>query len=232
MLIEQRLSFSVIGKPDQSLTYQNREDTFANAFSQRTLYQSEHLIEGDLGQIALYKSEFDYLLTFFNAVRGRLFTWLYRYWPDYQCTATLTQDCGSGYTQGILELISGNNYQIKKRYSGINNPVTKTIYFPVESTISIEMDGDPVLPSSWIYQGRGIIQFLSPPVSQDLTVSCDFDRAVRFDTDEIFGRFLRDERHKQVNSGQDFLSFYQSTPNDMALYSFESLPLIEVLPPF
>ena len=234
MLIEHRIRFSVIGRPDQSLTFENREDVFSNAFSRRTLYQDSHLISGDLGSIALYRPEFEYLLILFRVARGRWATWLYRYWPDYLCTATPAADNRSGSTQGVLDLGSGRQYQIKKRYSGPGPSVDKIIYFPVESSIEIFINGISVLPSEWTYSGLGVIEFISdPPAGSVITINCEFDRPVRFDVDEINAVFLRDERAKSVLPGQESLSFDQLTRIDnLAIYSFDSLPVVEVFPPF
>lgn len=136
------------------------------------------------------QTELDVLLSFFRVVRGRAVGFRWKDWMDYTVTA---QAIGTG--DGVED-----DFQIIKAYTVGSESYTRTINKPVTAsvvsalnvalanTVSVWVDGvlQTLTTDYTVSHTTGVIHFVvPPPVGDVITVTCEFDVPVRFDTDEI-----------------------------------------------
>lgn len=116
------------------------------------------------------ESQWQALIAFFRARRGRAIGFRFKDWSDYKAE------------NQPLKSLGGNDYQLVKQYvSGVvvyERDLTK----PVAG--SVKLYADSILQASgWsIDTETGII---TTSISGTLTIDCEFDVPVRFDTDEM-----------------------------------------------
>lgn len=134
------------------------------------------LYRGQIGYGIQSKTLFTAVVKFFYARRGRLRGFLFKDWSDYEITAGAL-GTGDGTTQ---------NFQINKIYTDTILPFTRPITRPIQSSIVVSVNGTPISGSNWSLLTGGIIRFnVAPTLGQVLTVTCEFDIPVRFDTDHL-----------------------------------------------
>ena len=110
------------------------------------------------------------LIAFFRARRGKAVGFRFKDWSDY-----------TAENQPLVSL-GNNQYQMVKRYASESVVYERDIIKPVDG--SVKLYEDSILQTSgWsIDTATGII---TTSLSGTLTVDCEFDVPVRFDTDEM-----------------------------------------------
>ena len=124
------------------------------------------------------KSAMDIVRAFFFDVRGRAFGFRFKDWSDYELAA---EPIGTGDGTTLA-------FKITKSY-GANNPYVRRIFKPVAGTLVVYVDS-VVTPSAnyTVDTTTGIITFTAgnaPALSKVVSVDCEFDVPVRFDTDVL-----------------------------------------------
>lgn len=233
-LINKELNVSVLGLGDAGVYFETRDYPLENRYSRRVQFtDQESLISGSLGSVILDKSRLDYLKTWFHAARGREKTWLLRV-PGYSRLMATGEDAGSGQLlRGALVSIGGaaTQYQIMRLSEGVGGSVQKPIRFPIVDTVRVYQNGIE-LANGFVVDELGVIQF-SIAVTGILTVSCTYLTPVRFDTDTLNTVYVRDDRYVGLSGviPEAFPYSHSMSPCN-TWYQVDSLPFIEVLPPF
>ncbi len=167
------------------------------------------VIEGNFGEILLHEKQVSYTIAFFNARRGKVEGFRYKYWGDYECTheplplnpSATTLEATT--TQGVVTLMPSGVYQLQKKYVDGGDVSYKTISKPVPGTVVI-------------YPG-GTVDYATGIASGGTTWSGEFDIPVWFDVDSLPGVHVYNDDGK--------VPFY---PKKELLYRFESLPIVEL----
>lgn len=120
------------------------------------------------------------LLSFFYNRIGKAYGFRYKDWSDF--TITL------GYI-GLGTAGGEDTFQIIKRYSSLG-VYDRTISKPIDGTLLVYVDGALQTETTHyvVDYETGIIVFESgaiPPEGDAVTVTCEFDVPVRFDTDHL-----------------------------------------------
>jgi uncharacterized protein (TIGR02217 family) len=120
------------------------------------------------------------IINFFYARRGRLKTFRFKDWADYEITAD--EEFGVGDT---IETI----FQLTKAYIDEGSfSFVKTITKPVNGTIVIKVDGVTQTETTHytIDYSTGLVTFVSPPGSGlSVTWTGEFDKHVSFEEDKV-----------------------------------------------
>lgn len=142
---------------------------------QRNATWSEMRAKWDIAYGIDEESFYYAVLEFFYARRGMFHTFRFRDWADYTITdGVLAEDADTA-----------NDFPVIKVYEvGGVLPYVRRITRPVESTILVSVGGTPTGGTGWTFVSPGIIRFAAPPGGA-VTISCEFDVPVRFDTDEF-----------------------------------------------
>lgn len=231
-LINKELNISVLGFGDAGISHETIDYSLENRYSKRVQFtEQEPMIKGAIGVTTLNQSAFDYLFTWFNVVRGKEKSWLLRV-PGYNRISHTVEDAGNGQTkQGVLFPIagSGTNYQITLATNGSEINSNKPILFPVQNTIKVYSNGVQ-LTSGFVVDTLGVVIFSALPTGV-LTVDCTYLTPVRFDTDIFAGIYVRDNRYLE-DEIHELGQFVSSSVPCQIWHEAESLPFVEVLPPF
>jgi len=128
------------------------------------------------------EEQFAEILKFFYARRGKAFGFRFKDWSDYQLPFP-------GETRPTLMTTNGstNTVQIVKVYGDGAATYTRTIYKPVSGSISLYNNGVLTTDYSVSYT-TGVITLgatLAATTGRAITISCEFDVPVRFDTDQM-----------------------------------------------
>lgn len=122
------------------------------------------------------------VISFHRAVMGKLFSWRFKDWSDFEAT---DENFGTGDGSTVL-------FQLKKTYSSLSDggsPVrsyVRNIIMPRSSPLTIKDNGATVDPGNYTLQAGGKILFSTAPITAHaLTWTGEFDVAARFDTDKI-----------------------------------------------
>jgi len=116
------------------------------------------------------ESQWQALIAFFRARRGRAIGFRFKDWSDYKAE------------NQPLKSLGGNDYQLVKQYVSGAMVYERDLTKPVAG--SVKLYADSILQASgWsIDTETGII---TTSISGTLTIDCEFDVPVRFDTDEM-----------------------------------------------
>jgi uncharacterized protein (TIGR02217 family) len=174
------------------------------------------LFAGDTGEIFLEGCDLEYFLAFFNARKGRIGTFQFRYWADCTCTELPNRNCFDNniFTQGVTYPFTGNgeitNFKLLKLYTD-NVPFDNSyrrIFRPIASSIKMFVNG--IENNNFTILPNGIIEFNTPPPNEALIRHrCEFDILVRFDVDSYA---------------------IETISTDPERYRLSSIPVIEVIP--
>jgi uncharacterized protein (TIGR02217 family) len=139
---------------------------------------SEFRLEADVGYGISKLEDLQAVRAFFIARRGKGRYFRFRDWQDY----TL-EDEPIGEGDGATTA-----FQIIKTYEpGASVPYTRRITRPVGSTVQVFVDGvlKTLTTHYTLNADTGVITFLSAPANATvITVTCEFDVPVRFNTDK------------------------------------------------
>jgi uncharacterized protein (TIGR02217 family) len=127
-------------------------------------------------------SDMNIVRAFFYEMRGRAIGFRYKDWSDYTLT---DENIGTGDGADAT-------WQIIKTY-GATNPYVRTIKKIVAGTLSVKVNGSTVALGGGSSQvsanlNTGILTFgasVIPALGHAITVTCEFDVPVRFDTDQM-----------------------------------------------
>jgi len=146
---------------------------------QRAVRWGEGLSRYDVSCGIRTKEEYQQVLAFFRAVKGRAIGFRFKDWSDYEGN---NEYIGTG---------DGNqaNFQLVKNYTNGDHTETRPIKKPVSGTVRIFFDGEEQTTGWSCDYTTGMITFDTPP-SQGvvITATFEFDVPVRFDTDELMAR--------------------------------------------
>jgi uncharacterized protein (TIGR02217 family) len=135
--------------------------------------------------------DFQLVQSFFYARRAKGHGWRFKDWSDYQLVNEII-----AVADGVT-----STFQIVKTYEAlgpapyvrkITRPVDGTSYafdvntniYKVPSTVNVYVNGSLQDPSTYVVNSGGIIAFTFFPAANSLvSVTCDFDVPVRFDSD-------------------------------------------------
>lgn len=133
-----------------------------------------HRFEVDVTQ--MQQSELDDLVAFFLARNGRARGFRLFDWADHVVAGT---SIGTG--DGIT-----TTFKIVKRYTSGGREYVRPIAKPIASTLTVRVGnaGASVVTAS--VQSAGTVVIAAPATGQVVSVSCEFDVPVRFDTDQMF----------------------------------------------
>lgn len=127
------------------------------------------------------------LLTFFRMCKGRAHGFRFRDWADYACYGGNPPARYWGVDgTGRAVVISGNNYQMYKRYGSVDGDPDRKIQKPVASTIKVFNAGgaELVLTTDYTLDSTlGIITKVS--AETPVTWTGEFDVPCRFDVDQM-----------------------------------------------
>lgn len=147
-----------------------KEQRNINWAQQRCMFD----ISYGIGSKQLYQD----ITKFFYIRRGKAYGFRFKAWDDYQITA------------GVIGTGDGaeNEFQIVKVYSDAGGSYSRIIYKPVASTVQVFLNGvlQTLTTHYTLNADTGIITFVTPPSNGVVvTVTCEFDVPVRFDTDTL-----------------------------------------------
>ncbi|MDY6923850.1 MAG: DUF2460 domain-containing protein [Pseudomonadota bacterium] len=126
------------------------------------------------------------LTAFFEARQGRLYGFRFRDFADFKsCSPSeaitpLDQSLGAG--DGVR-----TTFELRKRHGAGEAAPPRQIHKPVDGTVVIAVDGDPVDPAAFeVELTTGSVTFAAPPANGSaVTAGFEFDVPVRFDADRI-----------------------------------------------
>jgi uncharacterized protein (TIGR02217 family) len=175
------LSFGSIGGPER------RTDivTLNSGFEERNTPWADSRRRYDAGISMRSLDNLQELIAFFEARRGRLFSFRWKDWSDFK-SGTPSKEVG------MLDQVIGTGdglqgtFQLCKVYRSGNQDYCREITKPVAGTIVLAIDGVEhfedehfVLDSS-----TGVVSFNEPPAETAvITAGYEFDVPVRFDSD-------------------------------------------------
>lgn len=144
-------------------------------------------------------ADMDLVRALFYATRGRAHSFRFKDWHDYSIT------------NGVLGTGDGATtvYRISKIYTAGALSYSRRIFKPVSGTAVVKKDGvtQTLTTHYTIDYTTGTITFVTAPGNGTaLTVTCDFDVPVRFDTDEL-----------------------QATHDGHQTETWDSIPIVELL---
>lgn len=142
-----------------------------NDYEYRNQAQATALCKWEVGYDARTKVEFDALLHFFGARRGRLYAFRFKDWSDFAATSA----------QGIFATLTSTTFQMYKQYTSTGT-YNRRIQKPVTGTVTVTGGTTPVVDYT-----TGIVTVAS---GTPTAWAGEFDTPVRFDTDEMDGNML------------------------------------------
>lgn len=125
------------------------------------------------------KADYDDLIEFYYARRGKLYGFRFKDWTDFEATG---ENIGTG--DGME-----TDFQLTKTYSDAAGTYVRTILLPVTSpnTVTVYVAGSPqTIITHYTIETGGIIRFTGgnePAMGDAVTADFEFDVPVRFDTD-------------------------------------------------
>ncbi|GGC70254.1 glycoside hydrolase family 24 [Siccirubricoccus deserti] len=140
-------------------------------------------------------AHFSQVLAFFHARRGRLFGFRFKDWGDYS-TAVSPEIAITANDQAI-GTYTGAPLQIAKLYGDAEGSYMRTLRKIVAGTARVAVSGTETLSSGYypwsVDLNTGLLSFtgsgLTLPTGLAITVGCEFDVPVRFDTDSLSGTY-------------------------------------------
>jgi uncharacterized protein (TIGR02217 family) len=136
------------------------------------------LYVGTIGYGLQARDNFEQVVDFFWARRGRLRGFLFRDWSDYEMELELL---GTG--DGV-----NRDFQCVKIYADDVLPFTRPITRPIESTMTVYVNDVAVPGSHWSLLTGGIVRFTlanTPVAAATVKVSGEFNIPCRFMSDTL-----------------------------------------------
>jgi len=149
-----------------------------SGFERRNINWTRERSRWNVGYGVQSKVGYTRILEFFKVRRGRGYGFRFKDWSDYQITE---QSIGTGDASRVA-------FQIYKRYTSgprsYDRPITKIV--AGSYTVKVNAVTQTETTHFTLNANTGVITFVTPPGSGlPVTISCEFDVPVRFDTDEL-----------------------------------------------
>lgn len=196
------LSLGATGGPQFHTTIMQ----LTSGFEKRNIDWSKTRAKYDVGLVPRPRAAMDAVIAFYYARQGRAFGFRFKEWADYKITA---QSIGVG--------ASGNvTFQAFKAYTSGGITYMRPIRKIVAGTYVVKVAGVAIVEGSGAGKFQmdittGIITFgTAPDDDADVTLTCEFDVPVRFDTDWL-----------------DF-NVLEAYPDGGAIGQWPSIPLLEI----
>ena len=177
------LSFGSLGGPER----RTEIVTLANGHEERNTpwAQARRRYDAGLGLRSL--DDVETLIGFFEARQGMLHGFRWKDWADFK-TCRASREVGAldqslGYGDGETRV-----FQLAKTYRSGEWAATRVIAKPVAGSVRMAIGGTEVGESlHWsVDLATGLITFVAPPgIGAEVTMGCEFDVPVRFDTDLV-----------------------------------------------
>ncbi|WP_339715703.1 DUF2460 domain-containing protein [uncultured Sneathiella sp.] len=168
-----RVSYGAIGGPRFSTTVQ----ILNSGFEQRNINWAQARREYTVDISPSRGAEWTAVLDFFHARRGRAYGFRLKDFSDFTM-AEQSIGTGDGSTTA---------FQIFKRYiddDALAPPYDRELKKIVAGSVSVAVAASPMASGWSVDDTTGILTFdAAPAVDADITVACEFDVPVRFDTD-------------------------------------------------
>jgi len=168
-----RISYGATGGPRFSTTVQ----ALNSGHEQRNINWSQARREYQVDISPSRGAEWEELLNFFHARRGRAYGFRLKDFADFKLD------------NGLIAVGDGveKSFKIKKIYTNddvslwkYERPLSKI----VAGSISVFLDGAEQLSGWSVDDNSGLVTFVSAPANDaNITVTCEFDVPVRFDSD-------------------------------------------------
>jgi uncharacterized protein (TIGR02217 family) len=167
------VSYGAIGGPRFSTTVQ----MLNSGHEQRNINWAQARREYTVDLRPSRGAEWTAVLDFFHARRGRAYGFRLKDFSDYEMPAQ-SIGTGDGSTTG---------FQIFKRYGEgdfLATPFDRVLTKIVADTVTVSLDEDPVAIGWSVDLTTGVLTFETAPESDvEISVACEFDVPVRFDSD-------------------------------------------------
>lgn len=137
------------------------------------------------------KSELQDVINHFYVMQGKANGFRFKDWSDFQIGDTTSGDASTKQSIGTGD---GSNalFQVFKRYSISIAHFDRLIFKPVQGSLRVFLAGSEITVSEGVAYtvnyNSGLITFLGghiPAGSADVSIMCEFDVPVRFDTDSL-----------------------------------------------
>lgn len=130
--------------------------------------------------------DMDEIRAFFFNVRGRAIGFRFKDWSDYSMTDSVI-GVGDSADTGLT---GTSIFNIIKTYDAGGQSYSRRIFKPIDGTLIVQVDGILQTEGSDynVDYTTGVITFTNgniPEAGLDVTVTCEFDVPVRFDTDHM-----------------------------------------------
>jgi uncharacterized protein (TIGR02217 family) len=177
------LSFGSLGGPER----RTEIVALANGFEERNTpwAQARRRYDAGLGLRSL--DDVELLIAFFEARQGMLHGFRWKDWSDFKTcrasSAVTALDQPLGFGDGTTRV-----FQLAKTYRSGDWSVQRHITKPVAGSVRMALGGTEVPETlGWsLDDSTGRVTFVTPPaVGAQITMGCEFDVPVRFDTDVI-----------------------------------------------
>ena len=177
------LSFGSLGGPER----RTEIVTLANGHEERNTpwAQARRRYDAGLGLRSL--DDVERLIAFFEARQGMLHGFRWKDWADFKtCRASgevTALDQSLGFGDGAKTV-----FQLSKTYRSGDWASARVIAKPVEGTVRVAVAGTELVEGlAWsVDLTTGLVTFVAPPgVGAEVTIGCEFDVPVRFDTDLV-----------------------------------------------
>jgi len=146
----------------------------SSGYEQRNINWSCSRNKYNLAPSIKNQEQLDQLLKFFYLCQGRAIGFRFKDWLDYKLTNQQIEVGDGKKTQ----------FQLIKTYGDSNFVHKRKISKPIVNSIKVFVDDVEVFPE--IIGFTGVINFVHPPQSEKIiTVTGEFDVAVRFDVDHL-----------------------------------------------
>lgn len=167
--------------------------TLSSGFEHRNINWSKRRGEWDVSSGIKTDAEIDALLKFFHARAGRAYGFRFKDWGDYRLPRWIR-------TPGDLDAVpvcfttdgSAATFQIVKVYADIAGTYSRLIQKPVAGSVRLLNNGVEIFtgsPADFSVDTTTGIVTLSNAIKSTtghlISVACEFDVPVRFDTDEM-----------------------------------------------
>lgn len=152
--------------------------SISSGAEQRTSTWDRQRLTWQVGYGIQTNADYQQLLQFFYARRGRAYSFRFKDFSDYTAT-----DAAFGVGTGTLRV-----FRLVKPYPSGSTTYNRIITHPVTATIVLKDNGVIIDPSKYDVEAFGIIRFhvgQAPLNAHVLTWSGEFDVPVRFDIDQM-----------------------------------------------
>lgn len=199
---EERLELGILYTSSGGPEFSTEISIVGSGFEQVNSVWSNSRGSWDLGSRVLNREEVDYLVNFFRSKLGKAIGFRWKDFSDYKLV-----DGNIGIGNAV-----SNVFQIYKKYSALASAIeTRNITKPRSEGLVVKVN-NIVVTNYTVDLTTGKITFLSQPgLGLPITVTCEFDVPVRFNTDKL---------------SLSFLAYEDSTGR--ALFDLGSLPIVEI----